>query len=141
MTSKVAVDTSALVAMMWEEREAAWFGEALGSVDERVMSAGTLQEFILVVGDRERRYGRSPERIRAACHEFVAGLGIAVLPITSTLALIGAAGVLRYRIAPAKLNFGDGFAYALAKHHDIPLLCKGNDFPHTDIEVMQPPAS
>jgi ribonuclease VapC len=34
---------------------------------------------------------------------------------------------------PAQLNFGDLFAYALAKSRDIPLLFKGNDFAHTDI--------
>jgi len=35
---------------------------------------------------------------------------------------------------PARLNFGDCFAYALAKDSSEPLLFKGNDFPHTDIE-------
>jgi ribonuclease VapC len=34
---------------------------------------------------------------------------------------------------PAVLNFGDLFAYALARHLDVPLLFKGDDFPHTDI--------
>jgi ribonuclease VapC len=36
---------------------------------------------------------------------------------------------------PAALNFGDCFAYACARHHKMPLLCKGNDFPQTDIEL------
>jgi ribonuclease VapC len=35
----------------------------------------------------------------------------------------------------AKLNFGDCFAYACAKAHRVPLLFKGNDFVHTDIEI------
>jgi ribonuclease VapC len=35
----------------------------------------------------------------------------------------------------AALNMGDCFAYACAKAHDLPLLCKGNDFPYTDIEI------
>ena len=34
---------------------------------------------------------------------------------------------------PAALNFGDCFAYACAKHFDVPLLYKGNDFAQTDI--------
>ena len=35
---------------------------------------------------------------------------------------------------PAQLNFGDLFAYALAKSRDIPLLFKGNDFAQTDVK-------
>ena len=38
-------------------------------------------------------------------------------------------------VHPAGLNFGDCFAYALAKAMDAPLLCKGNDFPLTDIGI------
>ena len=37
----------------------------------------------------------------------------------------------------AGLNFGDCFAYALAKDMDEPLLCKGNDFKHTDLEMPE----
>lgn len=141
MTASLAIDTSALMSLMREEHDADWFRNALESCDESMMSAGTMQEFVVVVGNLRRTLGLDPDHARSMCHAFVAGLGIAVLPVTGPLAIIGAAGVLRYRSAPARLNFGDGFAYALAKHHDIPLLCKGNDFPHTDIEVLQPPAA
>jgi ribonuclease VapC len=37
---------------------------------------------------------------------------------------------------PARLNFGDCFAYALAKHRSDSLLCKGDDFSHTDIRLV-----
>jgi ribonuclease VapC len=37
----------------------------------------------------------------------------------------------------AGLNFGDCFSYALASTQDEPLLCKGNDFRHTDIEIVE----
>lgn len=37
----------------------------------------------------------------------------------------------------AGLNFGDCFAYALAKEMDEPLLCKGNDFRHTDFDLVK----
>ena len=37
---------------------------------------------------------------------------------------------------PAKLNFGDCFAYALAKSKREPLLCKGDDFVHTDVKTI-----
>ena len=36
---------------------------------------------------------------------------------------------------PAKLNYGDCVTYAVAKHHDVPLLFKGADFGHTDVKI------
>ncbi len=36
---------------------------------------------------------------------------------------------------PTRLNFGDSFAYACAKILDVPLLCKGDDFPQTDVKL------
>ncbi len=39
---------------------------------------------------------------------------------------------------PAKLNFGDCMAYAVAKAHDVPLLYKGDDFARTDIRAALP---
>ncbi len=39
---------------------------------------------------------------------------------------------------PAALNFGDCFSYALAATHGVPLLCVGNDFKQTDLDVWAP---
>lgn len=59
---------------------------------------------------------------------------IAVLPEMTWLALDAFRRYGKGR-HPAALNFGDCFAYAGAKHHNVPLLCKGNDFSRTDIEI------
>ena len=47
-------------------------------------------------------------------------------------------GSAKGRIHPAKLNFGDCMAYAVAKVHDVPLLYKGTDFSQTDIRPALP---
>lgn len=63
---------------------------------------------------------------------------ITVVPVTGELALLGAAGANRYRASPGRLNYGDGFTYALAKAYDCPILCKGNDLARTDVDVIRP---
>lgn len=141
MTIALAVDTSALVAIIRDEDEADWLCRALHAADERLMSAGSVQEYLVVVADQARKDGKDPNEARAAASSLIEALNVRVLPVTSSLALTGSIGVMRYRRPPAKLNFGDGFSYALAKSRAIPLLCIGNDFPHTDIEVLQPPAA
>ena len=45
----------------------------------------------------------------------------------------------RGRGHPARLNFGDCMSYALARHRDLPLLYKGDDFPHTDVKPVRIP--
>lgn len=138
MTAQVVIDTSALLALLWEEAESDFIAQELQLADERLMSAGTLQEFLLVLADRERRAGRDIHGAYQACRAMIEALGITVLPVTDTLAEVGAIGTIAFRSAPASLNFGDGFAYALSKSLDAPLLCKGNDFVHTDVRVLRP---
>lgn len=141
MRRSIAIDTSALIALIRNEPEAHWFAEVLDSAGERLLSAGSLQELLVVHADHARRAELDVELAHAIGITTIAALDITVVPVSAELASIGSAAVLRYRQAPARLNLGDGFAYALAKSYDIPLLCKGNDFPHTDIEVLQPPVS
>lgn len=138
VTYDVAVDTSALVAIAYRERDAEWFIEQLVNAQTRYVSAGSLQEFLVVVTTVNQQTDTSLQETREFATRFLNGLNLTVEPVSAALALIGSAGVMRYRRAPARLNFGDGFAYALAKSRAIPLVCKGNDFPHTDIDVLQP---
>ena len=63
-------------------------------------------------------------------------LGIITEPVTATQARIARDAFRRFGKGsghPARLNFGDCFAYALAKDFDEPLLFIGNDFVHTDV--------
>lgn len=138
MTHDIAVDTSALVAVAYRESDSDWFVEQLLQAKTRFVSAGSLQEFLVVIAAMNQQAGDSLQEAREFAIQFLNGLNLTVEPVTSTLALIGSAGVMRYRRAPARLNFGDGFAYAVAKSRGIPLLCKGNDFTHTDVFVPRP---
>ena len=62
-------------------------------------------------------------------------LGITIEPVTARQAEIAVGAFERYRGRPARLNMGDCFAYALALAKDAPLLFKGGDFAHTDVQV------
>lgn len=98
--------------------------------DENVLiSAGTVAE-TLVVSARQR-IGREASRL-------VEDFGFIVVPVTAGSARQIAAGYERWGrgVHPAALNFGDCFAYAVAKEHACPLLYVGNDFSQTDIESV-----
>ena len=134
---RIVVDTSALISMFAGEPDDRWFANVLHEADEKVMSAGSVQEFLLV----SARHARSPGQASTALAEawaLIGFLGIEVAPVTGELALLGAGGVVDFRGSPARLNFGDGFAYALARALGCPILCKGNDFAATGIEVIRP---
>lgn len=143
MTSLVVVDTSALVAIMTKEDDATWFAETLDSTPAPVMSSGSLQECVHVMTTRSRQ-AHDPAGVTAAIpakvQELLDALGVAVAPVTAELALMGGAASALLRRTSARLNFGDGFSYALARHLGCPVVCKGNDFPETDVAVLQPPA-
>ena len=68
----------------------------------------------------------------------IAALSITVVPFTIEQAQLASAAFLRFGKGrhPAKLNMGDCFSYALAKSTNQPLLFKGNDFIHTDIDQV-----
>lgn len=141
--SSIVVDTSALVAISLAEPEASWFIERIGQAEQPCVSAGTLQEYLLVMAQRERRLATpqlSPSTAVARAYTIVDTLGLQVVDVTEQLAVLGAIGTAEHRDAPARLNYGDGFAYALALALECPLVCKGADFPSTDVEVSQPPA-
>lgn len=141
MMRSIAIDTSAIVALIRNEPGAAWLAAVIDAADERLMSAGSLQELLIVHAAYARKAGLNEAEAHAVGAATITALDITVVPVSADLALIGSAAVMRFRQPPAHLNFGDGFSYALAKSCDVPLLCKGNDFPHTDIEVLQPPAA
>lgn len=94
--------------------------------DEAIISAGSLAEALLVATRRDKR------REMAALIE---GAGIVVSDVTTPSAYRVADAHARWGkgVHPAGLNFGDCFAYALAKERGCPLLYVGNDFAQTDI--------
>ena len=130
-----AVDTSALVAVLRAEDDAPQIVQALGRSPRHLISAGSYLEACLVTA----RKGSEAVRLKALLDT----AAIDVVSVSPEDAEIAAGAFLRYGRGsghPAQLNFGDCFAYALAKTRNLPLLFKGDDFIHTDIEPALKPA-
>jgi ribonuclease VapC len=125
----IVVDTSALLAILFEEPSGSSCGEALRSDPDARVSAGTLAEAFIILAHRG-----GFEEMAALVDE----LSIIVEPVDAARApRVGHAHARWGKGAhPAGLNFGDCFAYALAKELDCPLLFVGNDFPKTDVNVV-----
>ena len=123
------IDTSAVLAVLLEEPEGPTFSELLvGSAAVR-MSTATYVELISVC---DRRIG--PDAV-AKAEQLVERVQIELIAFTIEQAQWARHARLTYGVGRhrANLNFGDCFAYALAKATGEPLLFKGNDFAHTDI--------
>ena len=123
----ITVDTSALMAIVLQESLAAPCKAALAAEDEILISAGTLAEVLIVSARRG---------IAAEMAEFLDHFDLNIVSVTpATARRIGEAYSRWGRgMHPAALNFGDCFAYALAKEHACRLLYVGEDFAQTDIE-------
>ncbi|MCY3837608.1 MAG: type II toxin-antitoxin system VapC family toxin [Gammaproteobacteria bacterium] len=129
------VDSSALLAVLYRESDADLYQEAILTASPCRMSVANLLEVSIVV---ESRGGAE------AGHELDAFLAHAEIePAAVTAEHLEAARQAWRRFGkgrhPAALNFGDCFAYALARVAGEPLLFKGDDFAHTDIQAAMPP--
>ena len=128
--SPLAVDTSALIAILVGEPDAERFEEALfNSRGDAAITAANLLETMLVIDARNPETGISD--LRSLLDVFA----ITVEPVTRDLTEIAFRGWRRFGRGrhAAALNFGDCFAYALSKHLDAALLFKGDDFTQTDV--------
>ncbi len=127
------VDTSALVAILVDEPEAGAYLERFrhaSRVGERAsITAANLFELMLVID------GRKDDQLSAAVDALLFALNVVVVAVDADLAARARAANRSFgrRFHPARLNFGDCFAYALAKQTGEPLLFKGDDFSQTDI--------
>ncbi len=128
----MVIDTSALVALLNMEPEAARLAAALEADPVRLISAATVLEAGLVI---ESRYGPDGARelelllAKAACR---------IEAVSAEQAELAREAWRRYGKGrhPAGLNFGDCFSYALSRSSGEALLFKGDDFVHTDIAVV-----
>lgn len=122
----IVVDTSALIAIALREAKANACIKAIETEPDILISAGTLAELLVV----SARRGFSDD-----VNRLLDGFDFEIVPVTPASAKrIGEA----YRrwgkgLHPAGLNFGDCFAYELAKAHSCAVLFIGNDFSKTDI--------
>lgn len=129
----MVVDTSALLALLFGEPEAEAFARAIARAEVSRMSAANLLEAGIVADcQTDARTGRQLDAL-------VADLRLRIEPVTEEQVGIARQAYLDFGRGnhPAKLNFGDCFAYALARTTGEPLLFKGDDFGQTDIDVAR----
>ncbi len=126
----IAVDTSAIIAIAFNEPERSEFLDKILASKSALISAATLVECRIVLRARadEQSAYFIEELLRLPPFETVA--------VDASLAEIASNAYISFGKGsghPAQLNFGDIFSYALAKSRDIPLLFKGKDFSQTDV--------
>jgi ribonuclease VapC len=124
----IVVDTSALMAIVLDEPEADTCVAVMEAEDELLISAATVAEALIVAA--RRNVGEEMERL-------IDGLGFRVVTVTLASARRVAQAYESWGkgVHPAGLNFGDCFAYEVAKEHDCRVLCAGNDFRRTDVST------
>jgi len=128
------IDSSAILAILYNEPDAASFAEAIAGADSCRISAVTYVETAIVIEAQNQVGGRHFDT-------FIRRSGIAIEPVTEEQAMAARQAFSDFGKGrhPAGLNFGDCFSYALATVSGEPLLFKGNDFGKTDISKALPP--
>lgn len=125
------VDTSALIAILRTEPDAMLYARAIEAATSRRVSAVNFVEAAIVMdGSRDPVVSRRFDELLAAAQ-------LMVEPVTPDQANIAREAYRDFGRGsghPARLNFGDCFAYALAKVRREPLLYKGADFAQTDLQ-------
>ncbi len=124
------VDSSALIAIILREPEAEIFAAILLASQRNRISAANYLEAAIVADARVQQDSRI-----GAYDDLVASVRLEIEDVTVRRAGDARAAYRRFGKGyhPARLNFGDCFAYALAKESGEPLLFKGNDFAQTDV--------
>jgi ribonuclease VapC len=129
----IVVDPSAVIAILEDEVDAARLSACLATDAERMLSAASYLEVGTVLAGRRRN---EPDKAQPFLDAFLDEAGIGIAPFDSAQARLALEARVRYGrgfSSAARLNFGDCFAYALAKSLDAPLLYVGDDFTGTDI--------
>ena len=125
----MVLDTSALLAVLWNEPERRQLVERIEASTIRLLSVATFVETSIVL---EARKGAEGVRELDA---FIERANIELVDVTPTHGRLARRAFATYGKGRhrAGLNFGDCLAYALAADTGEPLLFKGDDFQHTDV--------
>jgi ribonuclease VapC len=128
----LVIDTSAIVALLLDEATAGGIQRELENSSSPVISAASIVELSIVTTARFGPAGGD------AAQAVLDAAGVVTVPVASQIcdAATDAWRRLGRGNHPAGLNFGDCFAYATAKHYDVPLLCVGDDFKQTDLRLV-----
>ncbi len=126
----MVVDTSALIAIALREPEWRVFATVIDASDLPMIATVNWVEAGMVMVGKKDDVGAL-----AIVDEIVTSLGIEIEGVSRAEAIEARRAFVRYGkgLHPARLNFADCFAYALAKSRGVPLLFKGDDFARTDI--------
>lgn len=123
----MVVDTSALLAVFFNEDHGTWVAKMLSENSSALrMSTVNLAETLILVRDRQPQEADRIENL-------IETSSIRFVPPTYEHAKIASSARLRY-----PLNLGDCFAYALAKDENVPILTLDTDFKKTDLNVVLP---
>lgn len=126
----IVVDSSALVAVLLKEPNYLAFVEALATNAELLIGVPNALEVVMV------GVGKLGESGRAKAEALIAESGVRIVAMEREQFDLAVEAFMQFgrgRNHPARLNYGDCMAYALAKSLDAPLLFKGDDFGKTDI--------
>lgn len=128
----IVVDTSAIVAVFLDETDGEVFADLIREAEESHVSTASVAEALIVLDNRTR--DDNTDLLRDMLFE----LGLVIEPVTLSGSWLAGAAYRRFGKGHhrARLNYGDCFAYALAKSLGLPLLFKGDDFRHTDIRPV-----
>ena len=128
----MVIDTSAIMAIIYAEPEELIFIKLINESADCLLSSPGYVEASIVLVTKHGQQGVENLNL------LIAALSITIVPFTVEQAQLASAAFLKFGKGrhPAKLNMGDCFSYALAKSTNQPLLFKGNDFIHTDIDQV-----
>src|SRR5262249_806832 len=125
-------DTSALIAILENEPDGPRLLQAVITAPRRLISAATVLEVSIVHATRT-----GTDEGFHDVDDFLRRARVTIRPVRRTAAGLARAAIWRFGKGRhrARLNFGDCFVYALAKATGDSLLCKGDDFRHTDLTL------
>jgi len=128
----MVIDTSAVLAIMQREPERRIFLEAIEAADSTRMSVASFVESSIVI---ESRYGAEGLR---DLDRFISRARIELIPVDTEQGQLARSAFSRFGKGRhrAGLNYGDCFSYAAAINLGEPLMCKGDDFIHTDVPML-----
>jgi ribonuclease VapC len=128
----MVIDTSALLAVLFDEPERRAFTQAIEAAEDRLLSAATFVETSMILESRHGAEGvRALDRLLTTAN--IDTVAVDWAQATAAREAFRQFGKGRHS---AGLNFGDCFSYALAKCRGDSLLFKGNDFSQTDIAAV-----
>ena len=132
----MVIDTSAFLAILQDEPERRSFSRIIDEAAVRRTSAATFLEASMVLQARHGADGVQTFDL------LIESAGVEVVAVDLAQSRIARRAFSHFGKGrhPAALNYGDCFAYALARQLGEPLLCKGDDFRRTDLAVVPLPA-